>query len=308
MSYLQQFEDYLKATKSTRTVAAYLGDLRLFTAWFAKTNGEEMSPQAITPIDVREYRQHLLTVKRRKPATINRKLASLSAFCTWAQEAGIIESDPTKGIQGVGEVEVGPRWLHRKAQYALLRELQKAQQLAASRAGGETDHPAVRKAVRDAAVVALMLHAGLRVGELAVLTIKDITLNDRSGQVAVRGKGDKRRTVPLNADARKALKAWLEVRPSEAEGCLFIGQRGDSLSPRAIERLVARYAESAGLEGVTPHTLRHSFGKGLVDAGVSLDRVATLMGHSRLETTRIYTVPSEHDLQQAVEELSWEDE
>jgi hypothetical protein len=94
-------------------------------------------------------------VKRRKPATINRKLASLSAFCTWAQEAGISESDPTKGIQGVGEVEVGPRWLHRKAQYALLRELQKAQQLAASRAGGETDHPAVRKAARDAAVIAM---------------------------------------------------------------------------------------------------------------------------------------------------------
>jgi integrase/recombinase XerC len=92
-----------------------MGDLRLFAAWFAKTNGEEMSPQAITSLDVRECRQHLLTVRRHKPATVNRKLASLSAFCTWAREAGIIESDPAEGIQGVGQVEVGPRWLDHKA-------------------------------------------------------------------------------------------------------------------------------------------------------------------------------------------------
>ncbi|WP_192868153.1 site-specific integrase, partial [Calderihabitans maritimus] len=79
-----------------------------------------------------------------------------------------------------------------------------------------------------------------------------------------------------------------------------------SLSPRAIEYLLAKYAYDARLEGVTPHVLRHTFCKSLIDAGESLDRVAVLAGHSNLNTTARYTRPSDKDLQRAVERLAWE--
>ena len=70
-----------------------------------------------------------------------------------------------------------------------------------------------------------------------------------------------------------------------------------------IQYMASKYAYLARLDHVTPHTLRHTFGKNLVDAGVSLDRVAMLLGHKNLNTTRLYTKPSEADLAQAVQKL-----
>ena len=90
----------------------------------------------------------------------------------------------------------------------------------------------------------------------------------------------------------------------EVDGYLFLGQRGERLKPSGIRYLVERYAYDARLEAVTPHTLRHTFGKNLVDAGVPLDRVASLLGHESVDTTRIYTTPSEQDLQQEVEKIA----
>ena len=85
---------------------------------------------------------------------------------------------------------------------------------------------------------------------------------------------------------------------------LFTGQRGNPLQPSGIYYLIKRYAYDARLEDVTPHTLRHTFGKNLVDAGVPLDRVAQLLGHESVDTTRIYTTPSEQDLQREVEKVA----
>ena len=83
-----RFRDHLVATsKSVHTVAAYSRDVRPFSEWFTQSNGKALSPEGITPVDVREYRSYLLTLKNHKPATLNRKLASLSAFCEWAREA-----------------------------------------------------------------------------------------------------------------------------------------------------------------------------------------------------------------------------
>jgi len=81
---------------------------------------------------------------------------------------------------------------------------------------------------------------------------------------------------------------------------LFLGQRNEGVQSKTIQRAVQRFSKKAGLKNVTPHTLRHSFAKALIDAGVSLEKVATLLGHSNLNTTRIYTTPGEEDLEDAV--------
>jgi site-specific recombinase XerD len=287
-SFLDQFRDHLVATgKSSHTIKAYTRDVRLFARWFDRTNGKGLTPSGITPIDVREYRSYLLTVKNYKPATVNRKLSSISAFCECARGEGLISANPADGISQVDEVRPAPKWLDKNEQYALLRAVQE------------------KGRKRDIALITLMLNTGLRVSEISNLKIDDVKISPRKGSVTVRGgKGEKFRTVPLNVDTRKAIQDYLSERAPEDAGYLFVSQRGGSLQPSGIYYLVNRYAYDARLEDVTPHTLRHTFGKNLVNAGVSLDRVAQLLGHESVDTTRIYTTPSEQDLQREVEKIA----
>jgi integrase/recombinase XerC len=286
---LNNFRDHLTARgRSPHTVEAYVRDARLFGEWFRLTNGRAVTPGAVTPIDVRQYRSYLLTIKSYKPATVNRKLSSLSALCRWAREQDMIEANPVEEISQVEEVRPAPKWLDKRGQYALLRAVQE---------GGRA---------RDVALVTLMLNTGLRISEVSNLKVNDVEMSPRKGRLTVRGgKGGKHRRVPLNADVRNALADYLEERAEVDDGQpLFLGQRGGALQPPGIYYLIKRYAYDARLEEVTPHTLRHTFGKNLVDAGVSLDRVAQLLGHESVDTTRIYTTPSEQDLQREVEKVA----
>jgi integrase/recombinase XerD len=284
---LVRFAQYLRASdRSENTVEPYLRDLCLFREWFESSNGEQMKPEGITPIDVKEYKTCLLQVKGFKPATVSRRLASISAFCEWARRGNLIETNPREGIGNVPQVELAPGWLTRKEQYALLRAVQKE------------GNP------RDEAVIMLLLHTGLRVGEPSNLRLSDIEISERKGLVTVRdGKAGKHRVIPLNVDARRALTAYLQVRPEATHDYLFVGKQCDRLKPCGIQYVASKYAYLARLDDVTPHTLRHTFGKNLVDAGVSLDKVATLLGHENLNTTRLYTKPNAADLAQAVEKL-----
>lgn len=157
---------------------------------------------------------------------------------------------------------------------------------------------------RDVTLVGIMLHAGLRVSEVCALGREDVILSDRTGKIIVRkGKGNKYREVPLNKTIRTILYRWLEEKP---EGPLFPNRNGNEMSSRAVFDVVAKYAYSAKLLEVTPHTLRHTFCKNLIDMGVPIDQVAVMAGHSSLDVTKRYTAPSMADLQKAVERTAWE--
>lgn len=298
MELLRQFEVYLKSTDRTSSVQSYCSDLKKFTTWFETRYGS-FEPAAITPLDLVEYRSYLqLNGGRRRmanpgpqpaaPATVNRALISLSIFCQWAQEQGIMLANPSKGIKPIAVEELAPHWLTRPQQAAFVRAVQAGKNL------------------RDLAVCGLMLHAGLRVSEVCFLTRADLVIRPRSGSVLVRrGKGNKQRRVPLNVTIRNILLEYLVSLP-DSQQVLFASDRAFHLTPRAVQHLVNRYAYNAHLSNVTPHTLRHSFCKNLIDVGVSLDKVALLAGHTSLDVTRRYTTPSEQDLQEAVEHLAWE--
>jgi site-specific recombinase XerD len=144
----------------------------------------------------------------------------------------------------------------------------------------------------------------MRVGEIVQLRLSDVTLDERKGTVVIReGKGTKRREIPLNSRVRKALLEYMQVRPDGERAELFLGQREEGIQSKTVQRAVLRFARETGLENVTPHVLRHSFAKALIDSGVTLEKVATLLGHSNLNTTRIYTTPGERDLEEAVKSL-----
>lgn len=143
------------------------------------------------------------------------------------------------------------------------------------------------------------MHTGLRVSEAVGLRIEDIVIKERSGSVRVMyGKGNNCREIPLNITIRKALVKYIESLGRST--WLFSNKKGGHISSRSAENILSKYGKLAGIN-VTPHQLRHTFGKMLIDAGESMDRVAALMGHRNLNTTAQYTIPSHQDLQKAVD-------
>jgi site-specific recombinase XerD len=299
--HLDEFQAYLLSEdRSPVTITGYLGDVRLFAQWFEMQSGEPLTPKALTNEAVRGYKQYLLD-QPAKPKTVNRRIAALAAYAHWLDQAGYAKNfrNPVQGVKAVKEVELSPKGLDKKQRSALLRAVDKEVEDANRR------YPRLRlMVVRDAAIVRLILFAGLRVGEIVQLRRSDVTLDERKGSVVVReGKGTKRREVPLNSRVRKALLDYLRVRPDGEREELFLGQRDEGIQSKTIQRAVQRFAGEAGLENVTPHVLRHSFAKSLIDSGVTLEKVATLLGHSNLNTTRIYTTPGERDLEEAVKTL-----
>lgn len=285
------YQEYLEQTgKSANTVKAYVYDVGAFASWFEQTTGDEFAPGIVDPREITDYRGHLLQ-RGSSPATVNRRLVSLRRYFLWAKKQGMISDTPFEMLESVRvkeQKDVAPRWLTRNEQLALLRAVRQ----------GEKE--------RDLAIIQMMLGAGLRISEVAGLNKSDIELNDRSGWVYVRtGKGMKPRSIPLSVHIRKALQAYLKIRPNVDEDDLFLGQRGP-LSEWGIHAIVKKYAYQARQEDVTAHTLRHSFAKNLVDAGTPLDQIAILLGHESLDTTRIYTQPSGRDLERAVRQAAGE--
>jgi len=277
LTYLEQSE------RSPATIRSYRSDLTALASWYEAAAGEPFDPATLTPTDLRHYKRALVEQQGLKPASINRKLATLRSFLHWASESGTATASlPLKVPKSEPKERRGPRWLDRREQNALLRSVER---------GGSP---------RDVAIVKLLLNTGVRIQELCALTWKDVSVSARKGTLTVRrGKGNKRREVPLNADAREALRLAGYEHSAGAEAAIFQGQRGP-ITPRGIQIFLARYGASAGL-ALSPHMLRHSFCKNLVDAGVGLEKVAALVGHESLETTRRYCEPSMNDLTRAVD-------
>ena len=300
---INHFEKYLKSEDcSLLTVRGYCSDIELFVRWFEQTNGGAFAVQSVTPSDVREYRQYLQVTQRRKASTVNRKLAALSALMKWAKATRQIESDPTEKIKAIRQQEHAPHYLDKKEQFALQRAIEKDLQLSKLR------YPkrwVTRR--RDASLTLFLLNTGLRLSELTALHLGDVQLSERKGSLLVQnGKGGKQRAVPLNTEARKALQEWLDVRPATNSNSIWVAVEAESagLSGRAVQRILKRYAQEAGLDELTPHMCRHSFAKNLVNQDVGIEKVAALLGHANLNTTRIYITPNERDLELAVENLT----
>ena len=169
--------------------------------------------------------------------------------------------------------------------------------------------------LRNRAMIATMLGAGLRVSELVALRGVDVDL--AKGTVRVNeGKGGKDRVVPVDAQTRAWLQAWAERRATlglNGRAPFFVGLRvgrtgsaerkqGEGLKVRYVQTLLTRLAKAAGIEQrVSPHILRHTYATRLLDRGLNLRQVQTLLGHSDVSTTQIYTHVTDEGLRQAVQ-------
>jgi integrase/recombinase XerC len=144
---------------------------------------------------------------------------------------------------------------------------------------------------RDAAVLALLYGAGLRIAEALGISREDAPIGN-ADSVSVVGKGGKMRSVPVIEPVRRAVEGYIELcpYPLPGKGPLFVGARGGPLSPRIIQLAVAGLRGALGLpETATPHALRHSFATHLLARGGELRAIQELLGHASLSTTQIYT-------------------
>ena len=161
---------------------------------------------------------------------------------------------------------------------------------------------------RDRALALVPFYAGTRLAETVALDLDDIRLSARKGLIRILGKGERVRELPIHEKLRKALVEWLDERRSWLGAgdtpAVFLNQRGRRLSARGAHSVITGIADRAGLDDhVTAHALRHSFATTLVRGRIDLVIAAELLGHARLETTRLYTQPTAEDRAKAIELL-----
>ena len=271
---LQAFERHLRAERgySEHTLRAYRTEVRKL----AESPECERSGglDRIEPLELRSYlagfhRSH-------KASTRNRRLSALRSFFAFRTRTGAIGLDPSDGLP------------------ALRGERRLPAPLGAQDCEKLLETPATRRApvlaARDRALLETLYGAGLRVGELVGLDVRDY---DRyQSELRVRGKGGKQRVAPLPGEAHAALEAYLKLRerPGLMGEPMFINARGGRLSDRGVRQILRRRLTEAGVTShASPHTLRHSFATHLLDADVDLRSIQELLGHARLSTTQRYT-------------------
>ncbi len=154
------------------------------------------------------------------------------------------------------------------------------------------EDPSTSKGLRNLAMMEIMYGAGLRVSELIFLKLQDVNLD--AGLLRVMGKGSKERIVPIGSKAKSITREWIDTRPLVLKNIpsqyLFIARAGNPMTRQAFWKIIKKNASLAGIsKNVTPHTLRHSFATHLLEGGADLRSVQTMLGHSDISTTQIYT-------------------
>lgn len=292
---LQEYLQHLTKERqlSPNTVAAYGRDLHEFSEFLSNYyGGAEWSWGGVDRLAIRGFLAHLT---RRKLArrSIARALSAVRAFYSWLHREERVEANPARSVGSPRLERTLPSHLDRT-------QLERVFDSAQARAweGGFQD-------VRDLAILELFYTAGLRLSELQRLDRHQLDLV--SQQVKVLGKGRKERIVPIGDHASLALRNYESRRdelaraigPKADKAAFFLSARGKRLSARTVQRIVTERLRAVGeSEGLTTHSLRHSFATHLLDAGADLRAVQELLGHASVSTTQIYTHTSVDRLKQ----------
>ncbi|MFI7074946.1 tyrosine-type recombinase/integrase [Micromonospora sediminicola] len=248
---------------AANTTKAYRARARAYATWLGQHAGEHPDAfvdQVGAEAAVTAWRRHLITTKA-SPSTVNQTLAATDLLY---------------------EVGVG---LRLKVKRARVPRPGEPEALTAKQQGA-VERAADRRGVRDAGIIATLLYTGARAEECARLDVDDLAITARTGAIRLHGKGDEVRQVPVPAPARDRLTAWTRHRGAEA-GPLWTGQRG-RLTTSGLTQVVLAVGADAGMPGLRPHRLRHTYATRLRQGGADPAQVQALLGHASLDTTARY--------------------
>ncbi|HWA98823.1 MAG TPA: site-specific tyrosine recombinase XerD [Pirellulales bacterium] len=269
------FASYLQTEchLSANTVIAYRRDLRRFNEWLAGRRIETLTVQQLADYASWLHAQQLA------PASLARHLVSLKLFYRYLQLEGIMQDNPAELL--------GSQKLWERIPIVLPPRVIDAM-FTAPRVGESCWR-------RDRAMLEMLYATGCRASELANMHLRDVHLD--AGFCMCHGKGDKQRLVPVGKRAADAVTAYLEherpalaARASSPPSWLLLSRSGGPLSRQRMWELVTFFAKRAGApEGVSPHTLRHSFATHMLAGGADLRMVQEMLGHANISTTQLYT-------------------
>ncbi len=280
----EAFSLYLEIERnlSPHSIRAYRQDLDMFHAFLAD--------QPLEKVDYRTLRRFLGHLKQEgyERSTIARRMATLRTYFRFLVRERMIPGNPTLGLQS-------PKLTRKLPSFLDWEELQRL-----------LDSPDESPlGLRDRALLELLYATGMRVSEIADLSLRQ--LNWEEAEIRVVGKGSKERMVLMSDSAMGHLRRYLDAarphfQPVNTDK-LFLNRSGKPLSSRSIDRMLKMRARKAGIsKPISPHTLRHTFATHLLEGGADLRVVQELLGHASLSTTQIYTHVSQDRLRQVYQQ------
>jgi tyrosine recombinase XerC len=268
--YIDKFARYLEIEKnySAHTILNYRLDLEEFGKFCAGTPFDK--------IDYLLLRKYLASLKEKSLSarTIGRRLSCLRSFFKFLTREGLLKNNPILSLSS-------PKLDKHLPQFMTEEEVIRLIDSVVLKEGRD------ELGLRNKAIIETFYSTGMRISEVAGLNIEDMDLI--TGTLKVMGKGKKERLVPIGDHAIRAIRDYLEQRKKE-ERAVFLNKNGRRITTRGIRGAVGKYLRLASLrDGISPHTLRHSFATHLLNHGADLRSVQELLGHANLSTTQIYT-------------------
>jgi integrase/recombinase XerD len=267
--WIDRFLEYLRLEKglAENTIASYRHDLQMYEMHLG---GRDVV--RVQQADVSKFLKFLYA-RKLKPRSATRAFAAVRGLHKFLILEKATKENPTANIEQ-------PRWWKPLPNVLALEEVDRL--LSAP----DMNTP---RGLRDRAMLEVLYATGLRVSELIGLRLDGI--NTEVGFVRCMGKGSKERIVPLGASAAGAVLTYLQARRvRKPTNYLFLNHHGDKLSRMGFWKILKGYGVQAGIKKkLTPHVIRHSFATHLLERGADLRAVQTMLGHSNISTTEIYT-------------------
>jgi len=266
------FDTYIQTELglARETLSAYMRDAQEFLDF--------IGVQKLTPQSIENFISHL-RLRGRKSNTRHRKYMSVRCFCHHLISLGILDSHLLDSLDSVP--------INRRTPDALDDE---AVDILVSTVGKRVPICRTTNIRRDVAIILTLYHSGLRASELCNLNLGDINITKR--QIRVSGKGGCDRIVPTTQRCVEAIQSYLDFDRHSDTNAIFVKSDGQRITRRAISDMLTSLSRRAGVKHTTAHMLRRSCATSLMNRGVDLELIQSLLGHQNLSTTQAYLVIS----------------
>lgn len=283
---IPEFKEWLNIRGlSQETLRGYDVDIRQFSQWITSASNGPVFIDEITVKQMERFVGYLKNERKCQPRSINRKINALSTFFQCMKKKKYIEDNPLEDFERVKVPDSERNYLNKEEIEAIIQAI---------------DHPVLHYFAMT------MAYTGLRVNECIHLTLQDVNFEGNTIQV-INGKGGKNRTIPINAQLKEQLQAYLLNHRPDTESLFFFAlKKSGTVSAQYVNRTLKLACEKAKIEKhVTSHILRHSFASYLVKKDTHVAVIQRLLGHASVKTTSVYLHVNQEDLQSAVNQIDF---